>query len=449
MANQKAQALTDKTIMALKKPMVKKWVRDGGGLALCLTPKEKGAWRQWYFVYVSPETGKRSYKPLGAYPDLGLAAAREKARVLSAGVLQKVDPLAEESRKRDAKVNAAEERRRADEAEERRVSVAELCSEYIERHAKPKKRSWKKDEGILNRDVIPVWGQRKAADITKRDVITLLEGIVDRGAPAMANNCFALVRKMFNFAVERDILPASPCTRIKPPAPKVTRDRTLSEFEIKAFWNNLDQCAMSNEIRRALKLILVTAQRPGEVIGMHTRELDGCWWTIPAQRVKNGRTHHVYLTPTALELIGDTEGKGYIFPAPSAEKEQAMAPQALIVALARNRAWPVTDGKGNPLFDKDGKPATENRLGVDHFTPHDLRRTANTLMASCRVIKEYRERVLNHTLEKLDGTYNLYDYDDEKKSALETLSRKLECILTGTQSKVIPIRRQAIDDKGQ
>jgi len=73
---------------------------------------------------------------------------------------------------------------------------------------------------------------------------------------------------------------------------------------------------------------------------------------------------------------------------------------------------------------------TENRIGVEEFTPHDLRRTAATLMAKCKIIKEYRERVLNHKLEKLDGTYNIYDYDDEKKAALETLEQKLLAIIT-------------------
>ena len=439
MANQKAQALTDKTILAFKKPEAKKWVRDGGGLSLCLTPKEKGAWRHWYFIYVSPETGKRSYKPLGAYPDLGLSAAREMVKVLGAEVLKKVDPMAEEMRTRDAKVKAVEDVRLASEVEKGRVTVAELCAEYIERHAKPHKRSWAKDKDILDRDVIPVWGERKAEDISKRDVLRLLESIVDRGAPAMANNCFAVVRKMFNFAMERDILLASPCTRLKSPSPKPVRERTLSEAEIRAFWHNLDRCAMSDEVRRVLKLVLVTAQRSGEVIGMHAGEIGGRWWTIPGERVKNGKTHRVYLTDTALALIGDTEGRGYIFPAPSTKTERAMAPQALIVALNRNMAWPVTDKKGEPLFGKDGKPATENRLEVEHFTSHDLRRTAATFMAQAREMDEVIDAVLNHSKRGVIRVYNQYRYDREKQQALETWERMLLGIITGTTGKVVPI----------
>ena len=80
------------------------------------------------------------------------------------------------------------------------------------------------------------WGKRKAADVAKRDVVQLLEGIVDRGAPAMANNCFQIVRKMFNWAVEKDILPHTPCTGVKLPSPKLSRERTLNESEIRTIW---------------------------------------------------------------------------------------------------------------------------------------------------------------------------------------------------------------------
>lgn len=99
--------------------------------------------------------------------------------------------------------------------------------------------------------------------------------------------------------------------------------------------------------------------------------------------------------------------------------------------MKRNIDAPLTDAKGKPLFTSDGKPATKNILGVEAFTPHDLRRTAATLMAKQKVLKEYRERVLNHALEKLDATYNQHDYDDIKQIALETLERKLNSIITG------------------
>ena len=312
--------------------------------------------------------------------------------------------------------------------------MASLVTEYLERHAKRFKRSWQEDERILNREVIPAWGTRKAADITKRDVIRLLDGIVDRGSPGMANNSFQVIRKMFNYAVEKDILPFTPCAGIKLPSPKLVRDRVLNAAEIKSLWDNLDNAAISDEIKRALKLLLVTAQRPGEVIGLHSSEIDGKWWTIPAERSKNKKAQRVYLTATALQLIGSTEDMDFMFPCPHKTKKKAIDPHALAIAVARNLAWPVTDNQGKPVYDKDGKPVTENKLGVDQFTPHDLRRTTATFMAQMGEMDEVIDAVLNHSKQGVIKVYNQYRYDKEKQAALEAWERKLLGVIAGTAS---------------
>jgi integrase len=450
MGNEKALALSDKKIKERKKTAGKKWLRDGGGLALCFTSPKSGPWRHWYFIYTSPENGKKVYKPLGPYPEVSLKAARKEAIALRAALGKQIDPKAEERRAVEAKLRVEAEQQRLRELEERTLSVAELIDEYIEKHAKPNKRGWAEDKRILEHDALKVWGKRKAADITKRDVVLLLESIVKRGSPGSANNNFKIIRKMFRFAVERDILQHTPCETVVMPAPLVTKDRALSEKEVRTFWHVLDTCHISDEIRRVLRLILVTAQRPGEVVGMHTKEIDGRWWTIPAERSKNKRSHRVYLTDTALKLIGPLQArdpdtneivaKGHIFPSPRTNKEadgsilprKPIAVNALAHAIRRNYASPILV-KGKPVFDKDKKIVTENKLGLDYFTPHDLRRTATTIMASCKIIKEHRERVLNHTLEKLDGTYNQHDYDDEKQVALEELEIKIDCILNSKE----------------
>ncbi len=158
------------------------------------------------------------------------------------------------------------------------------------------KRSWPKDGRILNREVVPVWGERKVEDIKKRDVTLLLQKIVDRGSPSMSNSTFRVIRKMFNFSVERDISEYSPCMGVKELAPNPTRERALNESEINTLWQTLGNAAMSPGTKLAVKLILVTAQRPGEVAGLHTSEIDGNIWTIPKERAKNGKGHRVYLT---------------------------------------------------------------------------------------------------------------------------------------------------------
>lgn len=418
---------TDKFIRNLKPTDKLQDMREKDGFGIRVTP---GGVKTWFFIYRLD--GKRRFMNLGHYPSITLEEARKKHRAALALAEQGKDPMgmAEEAR---------EERRKA-------PTVADLADEYIERHAKKFKRSWRKDEQVLNRDVIPAWGKRKAKDIAKRDVILLMEGIVDRGAPIMANYVFQVTRKMFNWAVEQDILTSTPFLGTKLPSPTNKRERVLSEDEIFTLWGSLDRTDlnMSDSIRRALRLILVTAQRPGEVIGMHSDEIDGHWWTIPAERAKNRKTHRIYLTRAALDLIGPTEGKGYIFPAPfhlgESQEERPIGCNALAVAVGRNLAYPLTDKTGQPLFTAGGKPATENRLGIDHFTPHDLRRTAATFMAKNGEMDEVIDAVLNHAKQGVIKVYNQYRYDREKQQALETWERKLNGILTGERANVVSIR---------
>jgi integrase len=417
----KITTFTDTMIRKLK-PEEKKYVRgEGNGFTIRVMPSGV---KTWLFVYSID--GKRRELNLGSYPDVSLESARRKFEDFRKKVKSGIDPLAE-------KKQAVNERRLA-------PTVADLVKEYIEKHAKINKRSWQNDERLLNKEVVAIWGDLKAGDIRKRDVVLLLESILERGSPGMSNQTLKIVRKMFNFAVERDILQHTPCTGVKALAPNNCRERVLNEAEIRAFWTNLDAGIISDEIKRALKLILVTGQRPGEVIGMRTAEIDGRWWTIPSERAKNGRSHRVYLTDLALGLIGDTDGKDFLFPCPHKDKIKKIEAHALGVAVRRNLAWPITDSKGKPLFDADGKPATENKLGIDQFTPHDLRRTAATFLAEMGTMDEVIDAVLNHAKQGVIKVYNQYRYDKEKQMALEAWERKLNSIIAGTKNNVVSIR---------
>ena len=418
----KVTIFTDNMIRKLK-PESKKFIRsEGNGFTVRVMPSGV---KTWLYIYTFDD--KRREMNLGNYPEVTLETSRGRFEEARRKVKNGIDPMLE-------KEEAAEARRKA-------PTVTDLVEEYVERHARRFKRSWEKDQRILNREVVPAWGERKAADVVKRDVIRLLETILDRNAPIMANNTLAVIRKMFNWAVEQDILEITPCLGIKPPAAKVSRERVLTAAEIKVLWANLDRddLNISDGTRCCLKLVLLTAQRPGEVIGMHASEIDGHWWTIPAERAKNGKTHRVYLTATALGLIGDTAGKGYIFPTPHRGKERPVGDTTLTVAVSRNLAIRLTDSKGKTLYDEQGKPATENRLGVDHFTPHDLRRTGATFMASMGFMDEIIDAVLNHVKQGIIRTYNRHDYDKEKQQALEAWERKLISITAGVKSNVVSI----------
>lgn len=427
---------TDTYIRSLKPDEKIVDIREGDGFGVRILPSGVKT-----FFYIYRVDGCRRFLNLGYYDPkkagrydndiiveqarsngVSLAGARKLYNEAKTKVDKRIDPLTEKQRKEEERIKAP--------------TVEKLAEEYLNRHAKKFKRSWQEDERILNRDILPAWGKRKAEDISKRDINLLLEAIVDRGAPIMANNTFKIIRRMFNYAVEKDILPYSTAFGVKLPSPKVERNRALSEEEIKTFWNSLDKpdLAISPDIRRALKLVLVTAQRPGEVSGMHSGEIDGRWWNIPAERSKNGKAQRVYLTGLALELIGGTDIKGHIFPCPHKKKLRSINRHALSKAILSNcPSGCVNDCATceNAECKADGKElADKNLLGVVHFTPHDLRRTAATFMAQAGEMDEVIDAVLNHTKQGVIKVYNQYRYDKEKQKALEAWERKLKRITT-------------------
>ena len=419
--------LTDNTIKNLK-PKDKKYFihgdmsNDRHGFAICVYPASKkypAGTKSWFFIY--RYDGKRCFLPLGKYPTMSLADAAKEFEKHWAIFASGKNPLTVKEDEQAARDAAP--------------TVKVLGADYIKRHAEVNKRSWLEDQRILEKEIYPFWGSRKAADIKKRDVVTLLDKIVDRGAPGTANNTFKIIRKMFNWSVKKDLLEISPCTGVDMPAPLNVKDRTLNADEIKTLWDALDdkKVSMILAVRLALKLILITAQRPGEVTGIHTNELDGAWWNLPAERTKNGKAHRIYLSEFAKSFIAeaiervklireipvDQEYSGYIFPCPHHKKIKPMERHALSRALKRNESEDSTTA-----------------LNVATWTPHDLRRTAATMMSELGFHDETIDAVLNHQKQGIIATYNKNKYDAEKQSALEAWSNKLRNIIgsVGTEN---------------
>jgi len=401
---------TDRSIDSLKSKEERYEVWENGRKGFGCRVSKAGK-KSWIFLYRFNSKSRRM--TFGDYPRMSLAGAHlEHAKAVKL-LEQGIDPGAVE------------------QAEKERVSKAptikDLAEEYIKRWAKPNKRSWAEDQRMLNKDVIPAWGTRKAKDIKKRDIVLLLESVYGRGAKVHANRMLSLVRKMFNFALQRDIVEFNPCSGIEPLHKEKAKDRSLSDEEINAFWHGLDKAGISEPVKLALRLILVTAQRPGEVLGMHGSEIDGAWWLIPGDRTKNGQSQRVFLSSLALELIGDTE-EGFIFRSPRGDYPMHLNTLAHAVQRALR---PGEDGL---------KPS----IDIPHFTPHDLRRTAATHIAAMGYSEFLVGKILNHTNRSITRVYNRHQYDREKQQALEAWGRKLKNILTGeTAENVLPLVRRS------
>lgn len=405
---------TDRKIKNLK-PLPKRYIEweENSGLGIRVSPKGR---KTWIFMYRFD--GKARMMTIGTYPAVSVAAAHKTRGDALDDLENLVDPGVKI-------VETNIENRSA-------PTICELKQEYLEKWAKQHKRTWQEDKRILEKDVIPAWGRRKAKDIKRRDVITLLDSIVERGAPIVANRTLEIVRKMFNFAIEQDIIEISPCMKVRAPGKETQRDRVLSEDEIKIFWDALDRVVdiddenkleMSAGIRLALKLQLLTAQRRGEIATAEIAEFDlnTGWWTIPGDKSKNGLSHRVPLSPQArkivkqaIKLAGDSR---YLFPSP--RPGSSITAGSLTKAINRNRG----------------------KIGIPNFSSHDSRRTAASLMTGMGISRLVVSRILNHVESGITAVYDRHSYDQEKQQAMNAWGRKLSSIITNTADNVIPLRK--------
>jgi len=178
------------------------------------------------FVWVYHFDGRPRRLTFGTYPRLSLVDAGVKLAEAKNLLAKGIDPGARAVAERGAERHAE--------------TVADLVEAYLDRYARVRKRSAAADERMLRKDVLPRWGGRKAKDITRRDVVHLLNEIVDRGAPIQANRSLGILRRMFNFAIGQAIIEVSPCDKVAAPSAENRRDRTLTEDEIRLLWRALD-----------------------------------------------------------------------------------------------------------------------------------------------------------------------------------------------------------------
>lgn len=262
---------------------------DGGkGFAARVTPNGTIT-----YVLVYRFERKLHYLTLGKDNEIALKDARARADIARRQLEQGINPAV--AKQLEKIKNLAD------------PTIEELTEEYIEKWAKRNKRSWQEDQRIINKELLPQWRKRKASSIVRREVILLLESIADRPAPIAANRTFALIRRIFNFAIERDLLEHSPCAKIKALGKENRKDRVLSEDEIKLFWSGLDKTPMSEPLKILLRLMLVTAQRKGEFVKAKWSDFDlqQRWWTIPSENAKNRQSHRIYLSDLSLKLLND------------------------------------------------------------------------------------------------------------------------------------------------
>ena len=373
--------LSDFAIRNLTPKPARYEVCDGDGLYVRVTPTGSKSWVYRYML-----GGKARRMTLGQYPGLSGATAREKAREAEKCIQRGEDPI--------------EIKKQQDEAAKQAPNFAALLEEFwqLELRHTP---SGKERRRLVEKDAIPSVGQKKIAEITRRDIVLLIDKVRGR-APVTANRLQGVLVRMFNFAAERGVIDFSPLTGLRKKS-EVPRQRVLHADEIKLFWNMTDpkKSMMDTFLstKLALRTILLTGQRPGEVAGMRWDELDGETWNIPAERRKKRVAQSVPLCPLAietLEMARPVSGNSiYVFQSPHATGS--------IERLSLSRAV-------SRHFAECGFQ--------EKWTPHDLRRTVRTGLAALGVDSMVAERVLGHIIQGIVGVYDQHSYDREKRLAL-------------------------------
>jgi integrase len=355
--------------------------------------------RTWLFRY--RWRGQFVRIMLGHLPEMSLSEAREKALRMRRALDDGIDPRRSESRRRifaaPQSISAA--------ALGGGHTVDFLVQEFFERHIKPSRKRPEYVQQILDKDVLPTWRGRDARTIKPREVIELLDGIVERGAPVAANRTAAVIGQLFKFGIHRAIVETSPVQLLyRPGGKEKPRERALTDTELEAFLRDPLACTRQSRLAHVITILLLTAQRRGELAAAKWRNIDFklALWTIPASNSKTGRESLVPLsglTSAEFRALKKCAGRSQ-WVLPAADHAEHIDPKLLTRGLA----------KCLKRF---------KACRIEAFTLHDLRRTCRTGLTRLKVEPHIAERVLGHAQEKIAGTYDVHDYLDEKRVALE------------------------------
>ena len=384
--NVKPPKKTDKPNQALYLQTIER------GLALALVVSYGGS--KTFRVLTYDASGKPKTRKLGRYPAMTVKDARARAREYFENP-EKVEAEAEAGTFRDVAEN------------------------WLKRHVEASKlRSASEIKRHLDRYVFPKWKDRPFVEIRRGEVNALLDGIADDHGASQADAVLATIRGIMNWYEARSEHYSSPIVRRMRRTKSKSRDRVLSDDEIRAVWK-----ATEGAFGGIVKLALLTAQRRQQIATMHWGDIKDGTWTIPAEARAKGTGELLKLPPMALAVIEAQPmiaGNPHVFP-------------------ARGR------GPFNSWSQRKGEidaKLIEELPSMKPWVIHDLRRTARSLMARADVRPDIAERVLGHAIAGVEGVYDRHGYFDQKADALARLASLIERIVNPPEGNVVPLRGQ-------
>jgi integrase len=413
--------LTDLFVERVKSPArgrVEYFDASFPGLALRVTDTGHKSWCAFYRF-----GGRLRRFTIGPYPPIKPVQARREAQEALERVRDGIDP-ADQKRARRGLPDPATD------------TFALVAADYLARYAKPNQResTYLQTKRDIEFDALPAWRNRPIASISRRDVLDLIDRIIARGAPVQANRTLMRLRALFNWAIEKDRLTASPIARMKLPTEEQSRDRVLGDDELRWLWQACN--VVGWPFGPLTRLLLLTAQRRDEAASMTWGEVDfdKRVWIIPRERAKNDRGHEVQLSDAAVAVlrslprIGDrlvftTTGENHV-------SGFSRAKRRLDAAMLEAKGAELGDGKDD---------------AIPNWTLHDLRRTAATGMARLNFPPHVVDKILNHasgTIKGVAAVYNRFAYLEERRAALEAWGRYVDNLVAPAPANVVEFSRR-------
>ena len=367
------RALTAVAVERIKPPargQVEIFDRGYPGFALRVSYGGGKAWSMFY-----RHGGKLRRLTLGLYPAMGLAEAREAWRETRKLVAMGQDPA-------QSAIKAGD-------------TINSVIADWLKRDKRDAKASsLYQTRSAINRDVLPVWNGRLIDTISKRDVIELLDRIIDRGAPGKARSVHAHLHRFFKWAVGREIIPISPMDGLECPVTANRRDRVLSDDELVKVWGAADDGPFGD----ILKLLILTGARREEITQLRWSEVAGNTISLPGERTKTGEPRLIPLSGPATALLKGAPRNGcdFVFTADGKRPVNgwSRAKRRLDAATNINQPWVI----------------------------HDIRRTVATGCQRLGASLQSVEALLGHTAGSRAGivrVYQVHDFAAEKRQAVE------------------------------
>lgn len=377
------------------------WDTDIDGFMVRISPAGKRSKGLKTFTLKYWFEGKQRRLGLGEYPLISLAEARRAALAKLGDRARGVDPATPRDAVREAD------------------TVFELVEKFLAHLRREGRRTVHEYERILRRNLLPLIGTMKVRSVTRREVLQVVQRVLERGSPIAANRTLAVTSSCFAWAEDKGMIDDNPCRKVTKPSRERQNKRFLGEREIPLFWRALE--TEKPEIADAFRLLLLTGQRSGEIRLLRHSWIEGSLFKIPEEVSKNGQAHLVPISRQVQAILSN-----YTTEAGDLVLESSRLP-------------------GSPL-DRATLGHVARRLTAKlgfKFTPHNLRTTVATHMGKLNVQRLYVQKILNHRDPTVTGRYDLYEYLAQKREALQMWADHVEALVVAGPIKEREIRSQS------